>query len=102
MSKARIARTGFHIKRGDVVKAITGEDAAGGKTGKVLRIFPEKARAVVEGFNYVKKCVRKSQDNPQGGIIEKEAPIAISNLMLAGAAEAKAPPRKKSGSRKTS
>ena len=78
----------LHIKRGDVVAAISGEDAAVGKTGKVLRVYPETQRALVEGFNYVKKHLRKSQDNPKGGIVEKEAPVHVSNLKLhAGPAE---------------
>jgi large subunit ribosomal protein L24 len=72
----------FAIKRDDVVIAIRGEDAAGGKTGKVLRVLRSEGRAVVEGFNLVKRHTRKTQANPEGGIIEKEAPIAISNLRV--------------------
>lgn len=70
------------IKRGDVVQAITGEDAASQKSGKVLRVYPETQRALVEGMNIVKKHLRKSPDYPQGGIVEKEAPIHISNLKM--------------------
>jgi len=77
------------IKRGDIVVAISGEDADGKKAGKVLQVFPAQQRAIVEGFNYVKKHLRKSQDNPQGGIVEKEAPIHISNLRLQKAADEK-------------
>jgi large subunit ribosomal protein L24 len=77
----------LNIKKGDIVVAITGEDAASKKTGKVLQILPEQGRAIVEGFNYVKKHMRKSQDNPKGGIVEKEAPIAISNLKVQTKAE---------------
>ncbi len=80
----------MHIKRGDIVMAITGEDADGKKTGKVLQVFPAQMRALVEGFNYVKKHLRKSQDNPKGGIVEKEAPIHVSNLKLYSASEEKA------------
>ena len=79
----------LHVKRGDIVVAISGEDAAVGKTGKVLRVYPETQRALVEGFNYVKKHLRKSQDNPKGGIVEKEAPVHISNLRLHTALEEK-------------
>jgi large subunit ribosomal protein L24 len=82
-------KTKLHIKKGDVVVAIAGDDAAGKKTGKVLQLFPHKEMAIVEGLNYVKKCMKKSQDNPQGGIVEKEAAIAISNLKLASVAEKK-------------
>jgi len=66
------------IKKGDLVKAVAGDDA--GKTGKVLQVLPESDRALVEGLNFVKKHVRKTQDNPQGGVFEKEAPIHLSNL----------------------
>ena len=64
------------IKKGDMVQVITGDDK--GKTGKVLQVLGE--RALVEGLNFVKKHMRKTQDNPQGGVFEKEAPIHISNL----------------------
>jgi len=82
-------RISVHIKRGDIVAAITGDDAAGGKTGKVLQVLPEKGRAIVEGLNMVKKHMRKSQQNPEGGIIEKEGSIAISNLVVVEAAKEK-------------
>jgi large subunit ribosomal protein L24 len=68
------------IKKNDVVMVITGTD--GGKTGKILEIVPQKKVALVEGIRLVKKCLRKSQERPQGGIADKEAPIAISNLLL--------------------
>ncbi len=64
------------IKKGDMVEAITGDDK--GKTGKVLQLLND--RALVEGLNFVKKHMRKTQDNPQGGVFEKEAPIHCSNL----------------------
>ena len=83
-------RVKLPVKRGDIVVAISGEDAAAGKTGKILQIFPETQRALVEGFNYVKKHLRKSQDNPKGGIVEKEAPMHISNLKLHTESEEKA------------
>lgn len=70
------------LKRGDVVKAIAGEDAASAKTGRVLRVDRARQRAVVEGFNLVKKHIKRSQDYPQGGIVEKEAPIHVSNLKV--------------------
>ena len=68
------------IKKGDTVQIITGNDA--GKTGRVIKVFLDKDRVVVEGVNMVKKHARPTQDNPQGGIIEKEATIHISNVML--------------------
>lgn len=72
----------LHVRRGDIVKAISGEDAAGGKTGKVLKVYPRTGRVLVEGFNFVKKALRKSQDNPNGGIVTKEAPLAASKLAV--------------------
>lgn len=75
------------IKKGDTVIAISGEDASTGKTGKVLQVLPRKKMAIVEGFNQVKKHMRKSQDNPDGGIIDVEAPIALSNLKVHGVKE---------------
>lgn len=72
----------LHVRRGDIVMAIAGEDADGKKTGRVLQVFPKTGRAIVEGFNYVRKHLRKSKDHPQGGIVEKEAPIHVSNLKV--------------------
>lgn len=79
----------LHVRRGDVVAAISGEDAVGGKTGKVLRVLPAKGLAVVEGFNFVKRHMKKSQDNPKGGIVEKEAPMDVSKLRVIEAASGK-------------
>lgn len=77
-----MAKIKMHIRRGDIVKAISGEDADGKKTGKVLVVYPQTGRALVEGFNFVKKHMRKSQDNPNGGIVTKEAAMAASNLAV--------------------
>ncbi len=68
------------VKKGDIVKVISGNYR--GKTGKVLVVIPKRNRAIVEGINFVKRHTRRSQKNPQGGIIEREATIHISNLML--------------------
>ncbi len=68
-----------HIKSGDQVIVISGADK--GKTGKVLRILTDKDRVVVEGVNRVWKHVRPNQRNPQGGRIQKDAPIHLSNVM---------------------
>ena len=72
----------LHVRRGDIVRAISGADAVAKKTGKVLKVYPQTGRALVEGFNFVKKALRKSQDNPNGGIITKEAPLAVSKLAV--------------------
>ncbi len=69
------------IKKGDLVKAVCGDDK--GKTGKVLQVLPGTGRVLVEGLNFVKKHMRKTQDKPQGGVFEKEASIHISNLKKA-------------------
>jgi large subunit ribosomal protein L24 len=70
----------LHIKKNDMVVVRWGEDR--GKIGRVLATFPEKQRVLVEGVNIVTKALRKSQDRPKGGIITKEAPIAVSKVML--------------------
>ncbi len=67
------------IKKGDEVIAISGVDV--GKTGRVLLVDNDSGKAIVEGINLKKKTMRRSQDNPQGGIVDREAPIALSNLM---------------------
>ncbi len=72
----------MHVRRGDIVRARSGADADGKKTGKVLKVYPGTGRALVEGFNFVKKALRKSQDNPNGGIVSKEAPLAVSKLVV--------------------
>ncbi len=72
----------MHVKRNDIVIALAGRSAVGGKTGKVLETMPKKGMAIVEGFNVVKKALRKTQDTPQGGIGEKESPMDISNLQI--------------------
>ncbi|HMO50874.1 MAG TPA: 50S ribosomal protein L24 [Kiritimatiellia bacterium] len=89
MTRRNKRQPNVHIKRGDIVVAISGDDAAGGKSGKVMKVFPEKGRAIVEGLNFVKKHMRKTQDNPEGGIVEKEGTIAISNLRVIEAAKEK-------------
>lgn len=70
----------FHVKKGDKVKVLAGENK--GQTGTVIGMLPEKNKALVEGINVVKKHEKPSATSPQGGIIEKEAPIHLSNLML--------------------
>jgi len=67
------------IRKNDSVKVITGND--NGKTGKVLKVFSKESRIIVEGINLKKRHTKPSQKNPQGGIIEKEAPINVSNVL---------------------
>ena len=68
------------IRKGDRVIVISGEDR--GKEGVVLKFDADKARAIVEGVNFVKRHQRPTQKSPQGGIVEKEAPVHMSNLMV--------------------
>lgn len=70
--------TKFHIKRGDEVVVIAGSHK--GKSGKVLEILAPKQRARVEGVGLIKKHVKKSQENPNGAIVEREGSIHVSNL----------------------
>lgn len=70
----------LHIKKGDTVVLIAGNDK--GKKGRVLEIIRKTDRAIVEGVNMMKKHTKPNAESPQGGIIEKEAPVHISNLML--------------------
>jgi large subunit ribosomal protein L24 len=69
----------MHVKKGDKVQVISGKDK--GKQGVILAAFPKKNRVIVEGVNIIKKHAKPSQENPQGGIITKEAPIHVSNVM---------------------
>lgn len=70
----------LHIKKGDTVQVMAGDDL--GKKGRVLEIIRKTDRAIVEGVNMMKKHTKPNTEYPQGGIVEKEAPIHISNLML--------------------
>ena len=70
----------LHIRKNDTVIVLTGEDK--NKTGKVLKVLVDKNRAIVEGLNIVSKSTKPSAQNPQGGIVKKEASIHISNLSL--------------------
>lgn len=70
----------LHIKKGDMVIVIAGNDKT--KQGRVLEVFPKKDKAIVEGVNIISKHTKPNSENPQGGIIKKEAPIHISNLMI--------------------
>ncbi len=75
-----MAANRLHIKKDDLVMVIAGKEK--GKTGKVLRMFPAKGRVVVESLNIIKRHSRATRNNPEAGIVEKEAAIDASNLML--------------------
>jgi large subunit ribosomal protein L24 len=70
----------MRIKKGDYVQVISGSE--NGKRGRVLRVLPQKNLAIVEGINYIYRHLKKSQKTPQGGRVEKEAPLHISKIML--------------------
>lgn len=69
------------VRKGDLVVAISGSDA-GKNPARVLQVIPEDNKALVEGYRLVRKHMRKTQDNPQGGVVDREAPIDISNLKV--------------------
>ncbi len=69
----------LHVKKGDTVMVVTGKDKS--KTGKVMQILPKKEGVLVEGLNIVKRHTR-ARGNESGGIVEKEAPIHVSNVMV--------------------
>lgn len=69
----------LRIRKNDTVMIIKGKD--NGKAGRVMKILPGIGKAIVEGRNFIKKHAHKTQKNPQGGIIQIESPIALSNIM---------------------
>ncbi|MGA1235320.1 MAG: 50S ribosomal protein L24 [Limisphaerales bacterium] len=71
----------FHVKRGDEVVVIAGAEK--GKRGKILYMLPAKERVIIEGVRMIKRHTRKSQQHPQGAIVEREGSLHISNVMLA-------------------
>lgn len=70
----------MNIKKGDTVKVISGANL--GKEGTVLKVYPKTNKVIVEGVNKIKKHAKPTQANPDGGILEYEAPIHASNVML--------------------
>ena len=73
-------RLNFHVKKGDNVAIISGNHK--GASGKILAVLPKKQQVLVEGVRIIKKHTKKSQDNPNGSILEREGPIHISNVRL--------------------
>jgi large subunit ribosomal protein L24 len=70
----------FHVKRGDTVQVISGNQR--GSSGRILKVLPDKAQVIIEGVRLIKKHQRKTQDNPNGAIIQREGPIHISNVKV--------------------
>src|SRR5476651_2807062 len=81
VNKPRNPQAKFHVKKNDEVVILTGTQQ--GKRGKILEVLRDRSRVIVEGVNFIKKSARKSQEQPQGGIIEREGALHISKIMLA-------------------
>ena len=82
----------FHVKKGDQVEVISGNHK--GAVGKVLQVLPKKSQVLIEGVRLIKKHTRKSQEQPQGAIIEREGPIQVSNVKLVETVKKEAKPAK--------
>ncbi len=85
-------KANFHVKRGDTVEVTTG--AHKGAKGKILRLLPAKQQVLIEGVRLIKKHTKRSQDHPQGAIIEREGPLHVSNVKLVERATDKADKKK--------
>jgi len=85
-----MSQTKFHVKRGDIVQVITGNHK--GATGKILEVRGAKSQVIIEGVRMIKKHQKKTQDQPNGAILDLEGPIHISNVKIT---ETKAPAAKK-------
>ena len=81
----------MHVRKGDEVVVIVGADK--GKRGKIIEVSPQSQRVLVEGVHIIKRHTRKSQQHPQGAIVEREGPIHISNVMKAEWFDARAAKR---------
>jgi large subunit ribosomal protein L24 len=75
-----MSRQKFHVRRGDLVQVISGNHK--GSQGKILQMLPKKQQVIIEGVRMIKKHVRRSQEHPNGGIIQREGPIHVSNVKL--------------------
>ncbi|MCH2061868.1 MAG: 50S ribosomal protein L24 [Verrucomicrobiales bacterium] len=84
-----MSRVKTHVRKGDTVQVISGVEK--GKTGNILQVFPDKSQVIVEGVRMIKKHAKRTQDQPDGGIIEREGPLHISNVKLVTKSQAKSP-----------
>jgi len=82
-NKPRNPQDKFHVKKNDEVVILSGTQQ--GKRGKILQVLRDRSRVIVEGVNFIKKASRKTQEQPQGGIVEREGALHISKIMLASA-----------------
>ena len=83
VNKPRNPQANFHVKKNDEVVVLSGTQQ--GKRGKVLEVLRDRSRVIIEGINMIKKATRKSQHQPEGGIVEREGALHISKVMLASA-----------------
>ena len=83
VNKPRNPQANFHVKKNDEVVILSGTQQ--GKRGKVLEVLRDRSRVIIEGVNLIKKATRKSQNQPEGGIVEREGALHISKVMLASA-----------------
>ena len=81
VNKPRHPQAKFHVKKNDEVVVLSGTQQ--GKRGKVLEVLRHRSRVIIEGVNFIKKASRKTQQQPEGGSIEREGPLHISKVMLA-------------------
>ena len=81
----------FHVKRGDEVVVIAGTEK--GKRGKIIRLLTDRQRVIVEGVRMIKRHTRKSQQHPQGAIVQREGTVHVSNVMRADVFDARAAKR---------
>ena len=79
-NRGATARRATEIRKGDMVQVVTGDDK--GKVGKVIRVFPKRNRVLVEKINFVKRHTKARRQGQQGGILEKEASVHLSNVLL--------------------
>ena len=91
-------RLSFHVKKGDTVQVISGNHK--GATGKILAVLPKKSQVLIEGVRIIKKHTKKSQENPNGAILEREGPLHISNVKLLEKGETKAKGKSKAKAKK--
>jgi large subunit ribosomal protein L24 len=81
VNKPRHPQVKFHVKKNDEVVILSGTQR--GQRGKVLEVLRDRSRVIIEGVNFIKKATRKTQNQPQGGIVEREGTLHISKVMLA-------------------
>ncbi len=111
INKPRNAQANFHVKKNDEVVVLSGTQQ--GQRGKVLEVLRDRSRVIIEGVNFIKRHSRKSPNQPEGGIVEREGALHISKVMLASdydkrkgakpaaaAPEAEAKPAKKTAAKK--